>query len=185
MPSFISMVVGSILYNWLLNPTSGPVARVLEYVGITLPNWSTSSSLVIWVISYVVTWKVAGYNFITLYASVSGVDQEVIESAQLDNVGSWRLFKDIVAPMTSSTGLYTFITTIVTGLQYVYTPVSVLTSGGPDNASSNLIYESYKNAFVLFQTGRSSALSMITLLLFIILMIIQFKASEKVVYYAN
>ncbi|MHA6567258.1 carbohydrate ABC transporter permease [Aerococcus urinae] len=185
LPSFISMVVGSIVYNWILNPTSGPVAKLLGFVGINLPNWSTSQSLVIVVICYITAWKVFGYNFITLYAAISGIDNEVIESARLDKNPSWRVFKDIVMPMSSSTGLYVFIMTIVTGLQYVYTPISVITSGGPDNASSNLIYESYKNAFVLFQTGYSAAMSIVTLLLFSILLFLNFKFSERGVYYAN
>lgn len=185
MPSFISMVVGSIVYNWILNPTSGPVAKLMSFIGLALPNWSTSQNLVIMVICYITAWKVFGYNFITLYAAISGIDNEVIESAKLDKVPSWRVFKDVVIPMSSSSGLYVFIMTIVTGLQYVYTPISVITSGGPDNASSNLIYESYKNAFVLFQTGYSAAFSMVTLLIFTVLLYFNFKFSEKGVYYAN
>lgn len=184
-PSFISMVVGSIIYNWILNPTAGPIAELLDFVGMSLPNWSVSESLVILVISYITAWKVFGYNFITLYAEISGIDKEVIESAQLDNVPNWKILKDIVIPMTSSTGLYVFVMTIVTGLQYVYTPIANLTQGGPAGGSSNLIYESYHNAFVVFDTGYSSAFSVITLILFTILLFFQMKFSEKGVYYAN
>lgn len=185
MPSFISMVVGSLIYTWILNPTSGPVAEIASWVGLEVPNWSQSSHLVIVVICYIVAWKVFGYNFITLYAAVASIDEEIIESARLDNVPNWRIFKDIVLPMSSSSGFYIFIMTIVTGLQYVYTPVSVITQGGPDNASSNLIYESYKNAFILFDTGRSAALSVITLVLFSILLYFNLKFSERSVYYEN
>lgn len=185
LPSFISMVVGSIVYNWILNPTSGPIAKLLGFIGMSLPNWSVSESLVILVICYITAWKVFGYNFITLYADISGVDGEVIESARLDNVPTWRIFKDIVAPMTSSTGLYTLIMAIVTGLQYVYTPISNLTQGGPAGASSNLIYESYHNAFILFDTGTSAALSVVTLIIFVILLFIQMRVTERGVYYAN
>lgn len=185
MPSFISMVVGSIIYNWILNRTTGPIAEIMGFVGMDLPNWSVSENLVILVISYVTAWKVFGYNFITLYAEISGIDKEVIESAQLENVSSWRLLKDIVIPMTSSTGFYVLIMSVVTGLQYVYTPIANLTKGGPAGGSSNLIYETYHNAFVLFDTGYSAAFSMVTLVLFTLLLLIQMKFSEKGVYYAN
>ena len=77
------------------------------------------------------------------------------------------------------------INTIVTGLQYVYTPISVVTSGVPDGASSNLVYESYEQAFVLFDTGYSAAFSMVTLLLFAILLLVQIRVSERSVYYEN
>ena len=46
---------------------------------------------------------------------------EIIEAARLENVPMWKIFKDIVVPMSSATGIYVFITTIVQGLQYVFT----------------------------------------------------------------
>lgn len=77
------------------------------------------------------------------------------------------------------------IMTIVQGLQYVYTPIKVVTQGGPNYASSNLIYQSYHEAFTLYQTGDASALSVVTMTLFIVLLLLEFKFVEKGVYYEN
>lgn len=185
LPSFISLVVGSILTTWILNPISGPVAQVAKYVGLSIPNWSQTEGLVIFIICLITSWKVFGYNFITLYASISGISSEVIEAAKLDNIPSWRILKDIVVPMSSATGVYILIMTIVTGLQYVYTPVKVITQGGPDSASSNLIYQSYHHAFDVYSTGTSAALSMLTLLLFVLLLVLEFRFVERGVHYEN
>lgn len=185
LPSFISMVVGSMIYTWILNPTSGPAAEVMGWFGLTIPNWTTSANLVIFVISLITAWKVFGYHFINLYAAIAGIDQEIIESARLDNVGYTKIFLDIIVPMTSSAGLYVFTMTIVTGLQYVYTPIAVITQGGPDGASSNLIYESYHHAFITFDTGYSAAYSIVSLAIFMILLLLLLKFSERGVYYAN
>jgi sn-glycerol 3-phosphate transport system permease protein len=87
--------------------------------------------------------------------------------------------------MSSATGFYVFIITIVQGLQYVFTPIKVITQGGPNYASSNMIYNSYHEAFTLFRTGSSSAFSIVTMVLFIILLILEFKFVEKGVYYEN
>ena len=110
---------------------------------------------------------------------------EVIEAARLENVPMWKIFKDIVVPMSSATGIYVFITTIVQGLQYVFTPIKVVTQGGPNYASSNLIYMSYHEAFTLYKTGTSSAVSVMTMALFIILLVLEFRFVEKGVYYEN
>ena len=110
---------------------------------------------------------------------------EVIEAARLENVPMWKIFKDIVVPMSSATGIYVFITTIVQGLQYVFTPIKVVTQGGPNYASSNLIYMSYHEAFTLCKTGTSSAVSVMTMALFIILLVLEFRFVEKGVYYEN
>ena len=171
LPSVISLVVGSILYIWILNPISGPVALVLKYFGLALPFWSKAEGWVIAVLSIITSWKVFGYNFIIILAGVSGVSQEVIEAARLDNIPLWKIFRDMVVPMSSATGIYVFITTIVQGLQYVFTPIKVVTQG--------------HEAFTLYRTGTSSAVSVITMVLFIVLLLLEFRFVEKGVYYEN
>lgn len=185
LPAFISLVVGSILFTWILNPVSGPVAEIADWFGISLPIWSQTEGLVIVVISLITSWKVFGYNFIILFASISGISEEVIEAARLDGVPLHRIFLDIILPMSSSSGVYILILTIVQGLQFVYTPISVITQGGPNDASSNLIYQSYDEGFILFRTGHSAALSILTLLLFAILLLVEFKYVERGVHYEN
>lgn len=185
LPSVISLVVGSILYTWILNPISGPVAIIAKKLGLTMPIWSKTEGWVIAVLCIVTSWKAFGYNFIIILAGVSGVPAEVIEAARLDNVPMWKIFKDMVLPMSSATGIYVFIIAIVQGLQYVFTPIKVITQGGPNYASSNMIYASYHEAFTLYRTGTSSAVSVMTMALFIVLLLLEFKFVEKGVYYEN
>ncbi|OPJ58556.1 carbohydrate ABC transporter permease [Clostridium oryzae] len=185
LPSVISLVVGSILYLWILNPISGPAAILAKALGITLPIWSKTDGLVIVVLSIITTWKVFGYNFIVVLSGVMGVSSEVIEAAKLDKVPMHRIFIDIVLPMSSATGIYVFIMTVVQGLQYVFTPIKVITQGGPNYASSNAIYNSYHEAFTLYRTGRASAFAVVTMAIFILLLILEFKYVERSVYYEN
>lgn len=185
LPSVISLVVGSILYLWILNPISGPLSIIAKTFGITIPIWSKTEGFVIVVLSIITTWKIFGYNFIVVLAGVSGVSSEVIEAAKLDNVPMHRIFLDIVLPMSSATGVYVFVMTIVQGLQYVFTPIKVITQGGPDNGSSNAIYNAYQEAFVLYRTGTASAFAILTMVLFVALLILEFKFVERGVYYEN
>lgn len=185
LPSVISLVVGSILYMWILNPVSGPIGLVARHFGFTLPIWSKTDGLVIVIISIITSWKVFGYNFLVLFAGVSGVSKEVIEAAKMDNISHFRIFKDIIFPMTSATGVYVFIITIVQGLQQGFIPIKVITQGGPYYASSNLTYHAYHHAFTMFHVGTASALSVLTMLLFGVLLFLEFRFVEKRVYYEN
>lgn len=87
--------------------------------------------------------------------------------------------------MSSSTGIYVVLTTIVSGLQWVFTPINVLTMGGPNNGSSNIIFAVYKEAFTLFKTGTASALAIITMVVFAFFLFLEIKFVEKRVYYEN
>ena len=119
------------------------------------------------------------------WGNPSAVHRLGIEAARLDDVPNWKIFRDIVVPMSSATGIYVFIITIVQGLQYVFTPIKVVTQGGPNYASSNMIYQSYHEAFTLYRTGVSSAVSVLTMALFIVLLLLEFRFVEKGVYYEN
>lgn len=185
LPSVISLVVGTMIFVWLLNPISGPVAAVAKALGLTVPIWSNTQGLVIVVLSIMTSWKIFGYNFIVVMAGVSSVPLEVVEAARLDNIPNWRIFLNIVVPMSSSTGIYVLILSIVTGMQQLFTPINMITKGGPDNASTNLIYAVYDQAFGFFKTGTASAYAILMMVLFAFLLFLEFKFVEKSVYYEN
>ena len=185
LPSVLSLVVATMVYAWILNPISGPLSILLDGIGINMPIWSSQQGWVIVGISLITSWRVFGFNFIVLLGGVSGVPDEVIESAKLDNIPLRKIFLNIVVPMSSAVGMYVFIMTIVQGLQFVFIPIRLLTQGGPDSHSSNLIYQSFHEAFVVFDTGQASALSVLTLILFAFLLWLQFKFVEKRTYYEN
>lgn len=182
-PAVISLVVASMVFTWILNPVSGPIAILLGKIGITMPMWTNLDGWVISIIALITALKVFSYNFIVIYGAIVGIDREVIEAAKLDHVPTWQIFLKIVLPISSSMGIYLLIMTIVQGLQYVFTPIKIITKGAPDNGSSNLIYYAYQKAFEMYKVGESSAVSVLTLLIFLVILLISFQLIEKVVYY--
>ena len=185
LPSVVSLVVGTMIFVWLLNPISGPVAVLAKGLGLTVPIWSNTQGLVIVVLSIMTSWKIFGYNFIVVMAGVSSVPREVVEAARTDNIPTWRIFWNIVVPMSSATGIYVLILSIVTGMQQIFTPINMITKGGPDNASTNLIYAVYDQAFGYFKTGTASAYAILMMLLFGFLLFLEFRFVERSVYYEN
>ena len=185
LPSVVSLVVGTMIFVWLLNPISGPVAVLAKTLGLTVPIWSNTQGLVIVVLSIMTSWKIFGYNFIVVMAGVSSVPLEVVEAARTDNIPTWRIFWNIVVPMSSATGIYVLILSIVTGMQQIFTPINMITKGGPDNASTNLIYAVYDQAFGYFKIGTASAYAILMMLLFGFLLFLEFRFVERSVYYEN
>lgn len=184
-PSLISLVVGAIVLQWIFNPISGPLGGFLDKFGITMPTWSKTKGLVIFVIALAAVLKSFGYNFLVLLSGMSSVSSELIEAAKLEKTPNRTIFTKIVMPLTSSTAIYVLIISIVQGMQYVFTPIKVLTQGGPNNASSNIIYGVYQEAFTFYNTGKASALSILTMIIFLVLLFLEFKYVEKGVYYEN
>ncbi len=185
-PSIISLVVASLTFIWVFNPLVGPISKVYSFLNITTPIfWLKTNGLVIILITIITAWKFFGYNLILLLSAILEIPQDLIESAKLDNLSNIKIFTHIVIPMTSSTSLYILVMTVVYGLQQVFVPINVLTQGGPNNGSTNLVYSIYQYAFTFFQTGKASALSIITMLFFFILISLKIKILERGVYYEN
>ena len=61
--------------------------------------------------------------------------------------------------------------------------IDVVTSGGPENNTSTLIYKVYRDGFVNMDPGSSSAQSVILILMVVGLTFIQFRYLEKRVHY--
>lgn len=185
MPATLSLAVASILFLWIYNPLAGPLNIVLSWFDVESPRWFKENWLVIFAICTIIGWKVFGYNLIVMLAAMLAVPKEMIEAAKLENASNWQIFKQIIVPMTSSTAIYVFTITVVFGLQYVLVPVNMLTQGGPDQGSSNLVYIIYQYAFVFFQTGKSAAFAIITMVCYIAFLLFRNKYLEKKVYYEN
>ncbi len=184
-PSTLSLAVASIIFLWIFNPLAGPVSIILSGIGVESPRWFKEPGLVIIAIGLIIGWKVFGYNLIVLLASMVDVPRELIEAAKLENASNWQIFRHIIVPMTSPTALYVFVITVVFGLQYVLVPVNMLTQGGPDQGSTNLVYIVYQYGFVFFQTGKAAAFAVLTMLLYAAFLLVNNKALNKKVHYEN
>ncbi|GMA69649.1 ABC transporter permease [Leuconostoc litchii] len=177
-PSIFSLVVGAMLFSWIMNPVSGPLAIVMKMVGFSLPNWTNSGGMAIVIICLITNWKVFGYNFVLLLTGLGAIPKNLIDATKIDRIPKWRVIWNIVLPLNKSIALYVLILTIVQGLQFVFTPISVITQGGPYYGSSNILYHTYLNAFVLYKTGNASALAMLTFIIFLVLLYAEMKFVE-------
>ncbi len=183
-PSLLSLAVAAIVFQWILNAVNGPVALLLAEFGLESPNWFQTPKYVIVALGILVAWRAFGYNLIVYLAAVVEVPKELIEAAKLDNTSNWTIFWKIVLPLTSPTALYVFVITFSYGLQWVVTPINMLTAGGPNNASTSLVYIIYQYAFKFFQSGSAAAAAVVTFVIFTFVVVLE-KYLEKKVHYGN
>lgn len=183
-PSLLSLAVAATVFQWIFNAVNGPLALLLAKFGLTSPNWFQTPKYVIVALGLLVAWRAFGYNLIVYLAAVVEVPKELIEAAKLENTSNWTIFWKIVLPLTSPTALYVFVITFSYGLQWVVTPINMLTQGGPNNASTSLVYIIYQYAFRFFQSGTAAAAAIVTFVIFMTVIVLE-KHLEKKVHYEN
>ncbi|WP_071459187.1 carbohydrate ABC transporter permease [Bacillus massilinigeriensis] len=177
-PVMVSMVVMSMVWSFLLNPANGLIpfaARQLEMVSV---NFLGDKSLVLPVIIFITFATNIGQAIILYVAAMIGVPKDVFEAAEVDGASRMTIIFKILIPLVKPTTIYIIIMNIIAVLK-IFVVIQLLTGGGPNNASTTLMYYLYNNAFKYNQLGMASAVGVIMFLITLLLSIPQLKAMFK------
>lgn len=108
-PYFISTVVLAGMLYIFLSPTSGIFNFVREAMGLRAIDFMSSAEAFrpIYIISGI--WQAAGYESILFIATLSSVDQELYEAADIDGASIWQKIRYIDLPSLIPTAVMMFI----------------------------------------------------------------------------
>jgi multiple sugar transport system permease protein len=174
MPAVISLVVASIVWKLMYAPDSGLINGVLIAVGIPAQTFLTSQAQAMASVMGMVVWKGIGYWMVILLAGLKDIPEGIQEAAIVDGAGPSRRFFSITLPLLSPTLLFVVVAdTVINFLLFV--PVYVMTQGGPSEATTLLMFEVYRNAFVYTRFGYASAISTALLLVIALAVSIQMR----------
>lgn len=182
-PAVISFAVAAITWLWIFNPIDGVLNRLLLDLGVTGPSWLNNPRWVIPAILVICSWKLIGYNFVIFAAGLASIPNEFYDAAKVDGASGFQQFWRISWPLLSPTTFFVLVTTVIYADQQTLIPIQILTQGGPNKASTNLVYLIFQYGFQFFETGIASALATLVFLLFIAATLIQQKLLERFVHY--
>ena len=103
LPYFISQVlVGLLVFN-LLNYDTGFVNGILSSLG--MERWQPYSDPNVWPVLMVVIylWQQTGYNSVVYFASIMGIDGEMMEAAKVDGANGFQRIRYIILPSLKPT----------------------------------------------------------------------------------
>ena len=114
---------------------------------------------------------------------MQAVPRSVIEAAAIDGASFWRRFFSIVLPLISPTTFFLLVVNIVYAFFETFGVIHTITSGGPQQATTILVYKVFADGFVGQDIGSSAAQSLSLLFIVGALTVVQFKFVEKKVHY--
>ena len=172
MPVVSSWVAVSIIWLTLLDPNVGIVNYVLGWFGIPSINWLGDPRSAMPAIVLISIWKSAGFNMVIWLAGLQAIPQELYEAAAIDGANRWRQFRHITLPLLAPTSFFLAVTGVIGALQ-VFTPVYVITRGGPLDSTNTAVYHIYRRAFQEFDFGYASAQSWVLFAIIFLVTVIQ------------
>jgi multiple sugar transport system permease protein/raffinose/stachyose/melibiose transport system permease protein len=175
LPTAANIAAVAIVWSYMLDPRFGIVAAVLSPFGVNVQfNWLGDQNLVMASIITLNLWQDIGYNIIIVLAGLESIPRMFYESALLDGADRVRVFFRITLPLLARTMLFVSVMTIISYFQ-VFTPVMVLTRGGPNHASELIGVSIYLNAFQFSKLGYASTMAVTMMVLMMVLSLLQMR----------
>ena len=182
-PYIASIVAVAIVWQFLYHAELGPINEFLRSIGIVEPpRWTSSKDTAIYAVAIMSIWRSVGYYMVLFIAGLVGIPPSLYEAGAIDGANSWQKFWYITLPMLSPTTFFVVIISIINSFQ-AFTPIYIMTGGGPGTATQVLVFRIYEEAFVLSGFGYASAMAMALLLMVLVFTIFQFRWQEKNVAY--
>ena len=104
LPYMISMVIVSYLVFGFLSTENGFMNNtVLRLLGKEPISWYMEKKYWPFILTFVMAWKVIGYNCIIYLSNILSIDRSLYESAAIDGANKWQQITRITLPMIKPT----------------------------------------------------------------------------------
>jgi len=113
-------------------------------------------------------WQGVGFQMVVILAGLQSIPQVLYEAAQIDGARRWQQFYFITLPQLRNTLVFVMLVTTILAFR-LFDQVQIMTHGGPQNATTTVIYEAVHAAFAQQQVARGAAM---TVVLFIIVLFV-------------
>lgn len=180
LPAVSSVVSITVVWLWIYNPDFGILNYILRSINVIDGNiqWLGNSSTAIYAVIMVLITTSIGQPIILYIAALGNVPVELIESAKIDGAKNWTVFRHIIWPLITPTTLYIVVTTTINSFQ-IFALIQLMTAGGPNYATSTVMYLVYETGIRIQDYGKASAMGVILAIIIAVISTLQFKYLNK------
>ena len=181
-PTMLPMIAVANIWLFFYTPDYGLFDQVLAPFGLGRHNWLGDPGLALWSLIAVAVWKEAGFFMIFYLAGLQAIPSHLREAAALEGAGRFTILRRVVLPLLMPTTLFVVVNAVINAFRLV-DHVVVMTRGGPDNATTLLLYYIYETGFRFFDTGMAATLTVVLLVVLGGLAALQFGVLGRRVHY--
>ncbi len=182
LPAVSSLVVTSIMWRWIYNPDFGILNYLLGLLGIPKLPWLTSPYMAMPAIMIMSIWMVMGQQMIIFLAGLQSIPPEYYDAAGVDGANAFQRFWYITLPLLKPTTFFVLVTSVISSFQ-VFTPIYVLTQGGPVRSTDVAVYHIWQTAWQELRMGYAAAESWVLFGVILVFTLIEFKLLGKEIKY--
>src|SRR5690606_30707799 len=181
-PTVLPMVAVANIWLFFYTPQYGLVDQIAGLFNLPGMNWLGNRHTALPALMVVTIWKESGLFMIFYLAALQQISPSLREAAMLEGASRWQYFRRVLLPLLMPTTLFVLINALINAFRLV-DHVVVMTKGGPDNASSLLLFYIYEVGFSFWDTSYAATLSVVLLLILSITAFIKFRWLDRRTHY--
>jgi sn-glycerol 3-phosphate transport system permease protein len=181
-PTVLPMIAVANIWLFFFTPQYGLLEQISTLVGGTAQNWLGSKDTALFAVIVVAVWKEAGFFMIFYLAALQTISPTLAEAAALEGASRWTYFRRVQFPLLMPTTLFVLINAVINAFRMV-DHIIVLTRGGPDNATTLLLFYIYQVGFNFWDTTYAAALTVVLLSMLALIAMIQYGWLERRIHY--
>jgi len=145
-PTVLPMIAVANIWLFFYTPQYGLLEQLTGALGLASRNWLGDPSTALACVSVVAIWKEAGFFMIFYLAALQSIPPSLAEAAALEGASRGYYFRRVVFPLLMPTTLFVMVNAVINSFRLV-DHIVVMTRGGPNNATSLLLYHIYNVGF--------------------------------------
>ena len=160
-PVVTSIVVVSILWRFMYQPTGlvNHLLQALSFNAVQGTDWLNNPGAAMPAIMFMSIWQAVGFHMVIWLAGLQTIPGELYEAAELDGAGRWEKFRYVTWPGLRNTRTFILVTITIAAFS-LFAQINVMTSGGPLDSTSTLIFQAVRTGYEQQQTAYASAISL-------------------------
>ena len=181
-PTVLPMIAVANIWLFFYTPQYGLLEQVLSLFGARAHNWLGSPETALACVIVVAIWKEAGFFMIFYLAALQQISPTLAEAAALEGASRFTFFRRVQFPLLMPTTLFVLVNAVINAFRTI-DHIIVMTRGGPDNATTLLLYYVYEVGFKYWDSTYAAALTVILLVLLATVALSQYVMLERRIHY--
>ena len=159
-------VVSVNIWSWMVDYEFGVLNWTLSSIGLDRylhHDWFVNPVEGFVVIAAIVVWGAIPFVAITVFAGLTQVSAELVEAAEIDGAGGYRIFRDITLPILKPIFVILASLSVIWNFQ-VFSQVWIIRNARPEADYFLMSVYSFVESFNSSQYGLGSAIAVVTVL---------------------
>jgi multiple sugar transport system permease protein len=183
LPVTSTLLAMALVFQFAFHPTVGLVNQVFSAIGLPTTDWLKNPATALYALGVIGIWQNLGLNMVLFLAGLKAVPRDLYEAAAVDGAdGAWERFRRVTWPMLGPAFVFVVTITAIRSFQ-IFDTVAVLTDGGPNKATSVLLYQMYQEGFSFLRSAYAAAITCVFLGFVLLITLLQVKVLERRAHY--